>query len=116
MCHDWLEEVWNRYTPEALDNELGSCLMILNLFSNHKLAEAFYQEIAATSSDSFEEYVDRMLGMFEIAMSEHAHLGRSIQTALDEQAKQPVVNPPKTGRNDPCPCGSGKKYKKCCLH
>jgi hypothetical protein len=21
-----------------------------------------------------------------------------------------------TGRNDPCPCGSGKKYKKCCLH
>lgn len=20
------------------------------------------------------------------------------------------------GRNDPCPCGSGKKYKKCCLH
>jgi len=22
----------------------------------------------------------------------------------------------RTGRNDPCPCGSGKKYKKCCLH
>lgn len=22
----------------------------------------------------------------------------------------------KTGRNDPCPCGSGKKYKKCCIH
>jgi len=22
---------------------------------------------------------------------------------------------PKTGRNDPCPCGSGKKYKKCCM-
>jgi len=22
---------------------------------------------------------------------------------------------PKIGRNDPCPCGSGKKYKKCCL-
>ncbi|NIH20336.1 hypothetical protein HBN02_18080 [Morganella morganii] len=21
-----------------------------------------------------------------------------------------------TGRNDPCPCGSGKKFKKCCLH
>ncbi len=23
---------------------------------------------------------------------------------------------PKAGRNDPCPCGSGKKFKKCCLH
>ncbi len=22
---------------------------------------------------------------------------------------------PKTGRNEPCPCGSGKKYKRCCL-
>ncbi|MCI9448706.1 MAG: preprotein translocase subunit SecA [Clostridiales bacterium] len=29
--------------------------------------------------------------------------------------KKPVVNKnPKVGRNDPCPCGSGKKYKKCC--
>ena len=28
----------------------------------------------------------------------------------------PYVRPePKVGRNDPCPCGSGKKYKKCCL-
>lgn len=26
----------------------------------------------------------------------------------------PYVAPPKTGRNDPCPCGSGKKFKKCC--
>ena len=25
------------------------------------------------------------------------------------------VNTDKIGRNDPCPCGSGKKYKKCCL-
>ncbi|MBQ8566770.1 MAG: preprotein translocase subunit SecA [Clostridia bacterium] len=26
----------------------------------------------------------------------------------------PKKNPPKVGVNDPCPCGSGKKYKKCC--
>ena len=25
-----------------------------------------------------------------------------------------VLEGPKIGRNDPCPCGSGKKYKKCC--
>jgi preprotein translocase subunit SecA len=28
--------------------------------------------------------------------------------------KQPVRNANKVGPNDPCPCGSGKKYKKCC--
>ena len=27
---------------------------------------------------------------------------------------RPVRRAPKVGRNDPCPCGSGKKYKKCC--
>ncbi len=29
--------------------------------------------------------------------------------------KKPVVKGEKVGRNDPCPCGSGKKYKHCCL-
>jgi len=30
------------------------------------------------------------------------------------KAKPVVREGPKVGRNDPCPCGSGKKYKKCC--
>ena len=34
---------------------------------------------------------------------------------LEIPVQQPFVrNTPKIGRNDPCPCGSGKKYKKCC--
>jgi uncharacterized protein YecA (UPF0149 family) len=28
--------------------------------------------------------------------------------------RTPLRNPVKVGRNDPCPCGSGLKYKKCC--
>jgi len=31
-----------------------------------------------------------------------------------ENRVQTVVKPDEPGRNDPCPCGSGKKYKKCC--
>jgi hypothetical protein len=35
--------------------------------------------------------------------------------AVPDQAPIPIVeHAPKVGRNDPCPCGSGKKYKKCC--
>jgi preprotein translocase subunit SecA len=30
------------------------------------------------------------------------------------QVQQPVRVEKKVGRNEPCPCGSGKKYKKCC--
>lgn len=32
----------------------------------------------------------------------------------DAESNKPVRNEKKVGRNDPCPCGSGKKYKKCC--
>ena len=43
-----------------------------------------------------------------------------VKTAAEASPKaEPVVpqiknTKPKTGRNEPCPCGSGKKYKKCC--
>jgi len=30
-------------------------------------------------------------------------------------AREPARAAPKIGRNDPCPCGSGKKFKKCCV-
>ncbi|MBP6908395.1 MAG: preprotein translocase subunit SecA [Candidatus Pacebacteria bacterium] len=36
-----------------------------------------------------------------------------LNSASDEQAVAPVVGEPKVGRNDPCTCGSGKKYKNC---
>ena len=38
-----------------------------------------------------------------------APMGRSRPAAHHIESEQPKV-----GRNDPCPCGSGKKYKKCC--
>jgi preprotein translocase subunit SecA len=35
-------------------------------------------------------------------------------SADDTLQKQPVKKDRKAGRNDTCPCGSGKKYKNCC--
>ena len=32
-----------------------------------------------------------------------------------QKSSRTVVRAKKIGRNDPCPCGSGKKYKQCCL-
>lgn len=37
------------------------------------------------------------------------------QVALDPRLNQTIAKT-KIGRNDPCLCGSGKKFKKCCLH
>lgn len=35
---------------------------------------------------------------------------------LNNQDSEPATKPKEPRRNDPCPCGSGKKYKKCCLN
>lgn len=44
---------------------------------------------------------------------------RALSGAFEEAASgklKPIVRPgSKLNRNDPCPCGSGKKYKKCCM-
>ncbi len=49
---------------------------------------------------------------------ETVHLDKNTglpQSGPVDSKPQPVVNQgPKVGRNDPCPCGSGKKYKNCC--
>ncbi len=39
----------------------------------------------------------------------------AVGTAESVVKKQPVRNTGKVGPNDPCPCGSGQKYKKCCM-
>lgn len=36
------------------------------------------------------------------------------QFATPTEKSQPFINANKVGANEPCPCGSGKKYKKCC--
>ncbi|MDH7479794.1 MAG: SEC-C metal-binding domain-containing protein, partial [Syntrophomonadaceae bacterium] len=39
---------------------------------------------------------------------------RLVENRQEDQAPQPVRSESRVGRNDPCPCGSGKKYKRCC--
>ena len=62
--------------------------------------------------------VYQISGMVHEQLSGYDHLAR--QMAEQEAASQPqkikqiVRDVPKVGRNDPCPCGSGKKFKKCC--
>ena len=118
--YDWLIEVWDEYLPESLDEECGANVMALSFFSSRQLAEAFYAEIDHSESSepekSFEQFAEAIRGLFPAALSAYAHLGKTIfEVRMQEAAKgtQPARRT-KVGRNDPCPCGSGKKYKKCC--
>lgn len=85
-------------------------------------------QLEAISLHGLEQNFDR-LG--QMSLEEHQLTTRAIAPAAMQlhtyflQKRSPVstaANQPllrttsKAGRNDPCPCGSGKKYKKCCLH
>jgi hypothetical protein len=80
-------------------------------------------EEAATADGSNIEYMrDRWPPIDDVADAtawwdrEDAHTGDDV--AGDDgghlEVQQPFRAPPKVGRNEPCPCGSGKKFKKCC--
>ena len=57
--------------------------------------------------------------LVEMALDQRLVLhGKKPVFSVDEDEDEPSDEEPvvqkKVGRNDPCPCGSGKKYKKCC--
>lgn len=57
------------------------------------------------------EKTNEGLGFFKTGAVEK----RTVVEFPDEKKNNPK-NRMKVGRNDPCPCGSGKKYKKCCIN
>ena len=114
LGHEWLEELWEDL-PEEVAEELDAVLMALGFFSSREMAEDFHAE-TSTSEQSFEAMADAIHRVVPSAVTQYAHMGRSIATVLagrDTDAPE-LAHDAKVGRNDPCPCGSGKKYKKCC--
>ena len=87
--------------------------MTLSFFASRDLPEAFHEE-GALQTESLEGLAESMLRAFPEALAEYAHLGRSVLGGAGETVAQASRRVTRVGRNDPCPCGSGKKFKKCC--
>jgi preprotein translocase subunit SecA len=105
----------------------------------HEGFEMFYQMIDHIKEEAI-EFIFKLqpikeetaLGVFDMEHQELIHKETSALREMDTDKKEtqaPMPPPkkgpgpkpvsyerdaPKVGRNDPCPCGSGKKYKKCC--
>jgi uncharacterized protein YecA (UPF0149 family) len=114
LGHVWLEDVWHQYVAEELDEQFAATLLTLSFFSSRKIAEAFRKDSAP--GKTLEELATMIRRVFPDALAEYAHFGRSISQVIAEAGRseggpRPAV---KVDRNDPCPCGSGLKYKKCC--
>ena len=77
--------------------------------------EMFDSMIAAIRENTAKMILTVRLRKKEAPQREQVAQETTAATAGDETAqKQPVHKQKKPGRNDPCPCGSGLKYKKCC--
>jgi uncharacterized protein len=112
--HTYLDDIWNEYTPDELDEEFGAVLMALTFFASPALADAYHKE--GKGKTSLKQLADTVVMIFPDALIEYAHLGWSIFQARREAGDlgQELSARQTIGRNDPCPCGSGKKFKKCC--
>ncbi|MBS3777174.1 MAG: DUF1186 domain-containing protein, partial [Bacteroidales bacterium] len=79
-------------------------------FGNEKIAS--WKKGVLSIYDQYDDIVNNWYDQDEDMMEE----GPGSELLTEETPNDgPVIREPKVGRNDPCPCGSGKKYKKCCL-
>jgi len=70
--------------------------------------------------DAFQQMIESIQGdivrnIFHVNIVKQPKERKFVDNRNDAGTVQPIVKKDKkVGRNDPCPCGSGKKYKKCC--
>ena len=112
--HQWLEELWVDL-PDEMAEELDATLMALGFFSSRQMAEDFHAE-DTSSEQSFQAMADAIHQVVPMAVAQYARMGRLIAEVLGEPDwdEPERTHHAKIARNEPCPCGSGKKYKKCC--
>ena len=102
---------------QELRKEITALLDSGKLGDNSAMAAQAVQSIFMDPKRFRAIYVKQHKGFFDNPEDEIPHIHEPV---IEETPQMPgkgtpiVRTTPKIGRNDPCPCGSGKKYKKCC--
>jgi len=78
--------------------------------------KAFQGEQAFVTDENFNEQEIDNLRLAIAPNAREIHAFWLARRAQDSPTATVRRSEPKLGRNDPCFCGSGKKFKKCCLH
>ena len=87
--------------------------------SNFGMAKSFFSAGKAAGYDMTSQHD---LNLFTMAYNKglgQPHAGSSPEVLPSDESEEYIPTfkreSPRVGRNDPCPCGSGRKYKKCCM-
>ena len=92
------------------DEEHGGCLIpMMMLFHEHD--EDPEMRPQPISPEKREDIIAHMAAGL---LQAYRYFRAQRQAGASARSSEPRRMAPKVGRNDPCPCGSGKKYKKCC--
>ena len=103
MCHDGWAELLN-------DEEHGGCVIpMMALYHEHDEDPEMRPE--PISPEKREEIIVHMAAGL---VGAYRYFRAQPEADADLGTAEPRRSTPKVGRNDPCPCGSGRKYKKCC--
>ncbi len=78
------------------------------------LVEYKFEAYEAFQAMVFSIKEDVVRFILRVKIVERPEERKIVTNQSDDTVKKPVHVGEKIGRNDPCPCGSGKKYKKCC--
>jgi len=104
--------VVNTYHPSCnAENDREAIADSIN--SDWQRLEVIKSEIGSNENEGFVHFKAYLQDQGkEFCLEERSRFVREngLWFYIDGEFPQPV----KVGRNDPCPCGSGKKYKKCC--
>ncbi|MCX8038299.1 MAG: preprotein translocase subunit SecA [Candidatus Sumerlaeia bacterium] len=114
----WMQSYAQQDPLVVYQKEASLMLEELRYNIHKQVLEHFYTESLVSQDPRIQrqmEYHKQMLD--QMAMDEEM-ARRMAAGEIDGEAPaakpMPVRRGPKVGRNEPCPCGSGKKYKKCC--
>jgi len=106
---EYKREAYNMFSQMMANIEEEAVEMIF------KLQPAKQEKFKGVFSSAAQELLHPEAGGMESAAAQTAAPEDGSPIMPARVAPKPVQLPgPKVGRNDPCPCGSGKKYKKCC--
>ncbi len=115
LGYDHVRDDWDR-AMKKLDEEdqeaLSAVFVTLMMWSEPET----YLEDAQIADGSREEFLEQCRQAIPNALTHYASIGLGLFRAGLAAGKVPIRRAPQVGRNDPCPCGSGRKFKKCCLN
>jgi uncharacterized protein YecA (UPF0149 family) len=96
----------------VVEDRLAPAYEDLAFFADRDLAES-YHEAAEPTDEDMRALADEVIERIPEALVTCAEVGATLAETY-ATPREPARREAKVGRNDPCPCGSGKKYKKCC--